>query len=62
MKNFRVGRHEVQVWVLSGRWFAAVDGLQLTGWHPERTGAWAAGVRKAAGLDGATTEAARQAA
>ena len=52
MKNFRVGRHEVRVWVMSGRWFAAVDGVRLPGWHPERSEAWAAGVRTAAGFDG----------
>jgi hypothetical protein len=62
MKNFRVGHHEVRVWVMGDRWFAAVDGLPVTGWHPDRTGAWAAGVRKATGLEGSKTEAARTAA
>jgi len=51
MKNFRFGPHEVRVWVMSGRWFAAVDGVRLPGWHPERSEAWAAGVRTASGLD-----------
>jgi hypothetical protein len=51
MKNFRVGQHEVRVWVMGGRWFAAVDGLRLPSWHPERVGACAAGIRAAAGFD-----------
>jgi hypothetical protein len=56
MKNFRIGNHEVRVWVLGGRWFAAVDGFRLAGWHPERTGAWAAGVQKASALDSAPVQ------
>jgi hypothetical protein len=51
MKNFRVGRHEVRVWVMNGRWFVAVDGAQLTAWHLEQPDAWAAGVREAGRLD-----------
>ena len=51
MKNFRVGRHEVRVWVLGARWFASVDGHRVPGWYPERVEACAAGVRTVAWLD-----------
>jgi hypothetical protein len=51
MKNFRFGRHDVRVWVLGDRWFAAVDGHRIPGWYLERVGAFAAGIRAASGLD-----------
>jgi hypothetical protein len=51
MKNFRVGRHQVRVWVLKDRWRVAVDDAQLPDWHVRQADAWAAGVREADRLD-----------
>jgi len=51
MKDFRVGRHQVRVWVLNGRWLVAVDDLQLPAWHMQQAEAWAAGVRETDRLD-----------
>ena len=55
MKNFRVGRHQVRVWVLHDRWLVAVDDVQLPDWHVQQAEAWAAGVREADRLDRAAT-------
>jgi hypothetical protein len=51
MKDFRVGRHQVRVWVLNDRWHVAVDDVQLPAWHERQADAWAAGVLEADRLD-----------
>jgi hypothetical protein len=51
MKDFRVGRHQVRVWVLNDRWRVAVDDVLLPDWHARQADAWAAGVLEADRLD-----------
>jgi hypothetical protein len=49
--NFRAGAHEVRLWMLEGRWYVAVNGIQLTVWHKTQADAWTAGVTEADRLD-----------
>jgi len=49
--TFRVGAHEVRVWMKDGRWYAAVDQVELPIWHKVQADAWTAGVTEADRLD-----------
>jgi len=48
---FRVGSREVRLWMLEGRWYVSVDGVQLSIWHKTQADAWTAGVTEADRLD-----------
>jgi hypothetical protein len=49
--TFRAGGREVRVWMQEGRWFVAVDGVELPIWHKTQADAWTAGVTEADRLD-----------
>jgi len=49
--TFRVGTHEVRVWMKDGRWYVAVDEVELPIWHKVQADAWTAGVTEADRLD-----------
>ena len=51
MTTFRVGTHELRIWMQEGRWYVAVDGVQLPIWHKVQADAWTAGVTEADRLD-----------
>jgi hypothetical protein len=45
--TFRVGAHDVRVWMKDGRWYVAVDDVELSIWHKVQADAWTAGVTEA---------------
>ncbi len=49
--TFRVGAHEVQVWMKDDRWYVSVDGVHLPIWHKVQADAWTAGVTEADRID-----------
>jgi hypothetical protein len=49
--TFRVGSRELRIWMQDGRWYVAVDGVQLPIWHKVQADAWTAGVTEADRLD-----------
>jgi hypothetical protein len=49
--TFRVGTHDVQVWMKDGRWYVSVNGVELPIWHKVQADAWTAGVIEADRLD-----------
>jgi len=49
--TFRVGSHDVVVWMVENRWYVSVDGVQLPIWHKVQADAWTAGVAEADRLD-----------
>jgi hypothetical protein len=49
--TFRVGLHDVQVWMKEGRWYVSVDGTELSIWYKVQADAWTAGVIEADRLD-----------
>ncbi len=51
MITFRVGAHDVGVWMKEGRWYVSVDGTELSIWYKVQADAWTAGVIEADRLD-----------